>query len=116
MTTAWKRQFPKTAIRKALVKACYSCQVQYKGWPCRTCLPEWFDEQMWQAVLYFRGDYDDWAVVQDGVPGYKRVTGMRWDHEKNCGIHEYGFVSTDDVVKAISRLCAHLGVHTKAAH
>ena len=43
-----------------------NCEIQCKGWPCRTCfyslmdelkIPEGEQQELWQAVLLLRGDY-----------------------------------------------------------
>lgn len=52
------------------------CAVQHDVWPCGTCFfgafpSGTFDNSDWQALLFYRGDYDrkDLTNLPDDVPG-----------------------------------------------
>lgn len=49
----------KTELKKVLKRAT-NCTVQHNGWTCGTCffaMSDNLNNQDWQAVLLFRGDY-----------------------------------------------------------
>lgn len=49
----------KTELKWQLKQAAH-CTIQYHGWPCGTCffaMSDKLDNQDWQSVLLFRGDY-----------------------------------------------------------
>jgi len=61
-----KMKINREDLRSALVDATMGCGVQHDGWPCNTCFhslelnitPGRLHE-LWEAVLSFRGDYND---------------------------------------------------------
>lgn len=66
-------------LRKVLVNATGGCAIQHDGWPCNSCFHS-LDisvssdrlHEMWEAVLAFRGDYEDVIEEYDLPTGIKQ--------------------------------------------
>lgn len=55
-------------LRKMLSDAT-KCEIQHDGWPCGTCffsVSKKLNNQDWQALLLFRGDYEE--KMLDNLP------------------------------------------------